>query len=89
MINPTAHKKTPAVPPAEVMETHIQLGYRVPQSAQPVNTTPCPHCAAIFNELVAARNLITVYEQTAIRKAKLRKYLYGTKSLAMTKGGQR
>lgn len=80
--------EAPPVPPEGAPKVHVVSRTGIlPQADLTVNP-PCPCCAAAFDELVAARNLITVYEQTAIRKAKLRKYLYGTKSLAMTKGGR-
>jgi predicted signal transduction protein with EAL and GGDEF domain len=93
MINPTAHKKTPAVPPAEVSETHIQLGYRVALFARIVNTVrqlvnrfPL---VALYHELQAARSLVAAYDATAERRARQRRLLRGEKSSAGAKGGQR
>ena len=84
MINPTAHKKTPAVPPAEVSETHIQLGYRVAPFARIVNTV-----RQLVNELQATYILHRANRATARRIARQDQVLYGMKSSAGEKGGQR
>jgi hypothetical protein len=68
MLQHATQEKAPAAPTVEAQEARIQLDTILPQPARQVNPYACPHCVAVFNELVAARNLITAYEASAERQ---------------------
>lgn len=86
MINPT-HKKAPPVPPESAQDTHIQLDMSVAQPAQPVNLFA--RVRQLVNEIQAAYILHRANRATARRIARQDQVLYGMKSSAGEKGGQR
>lgn len=82
MIQPTMHDRTPTAPTVGVQNSLIQLDQSLPQPDRPVNLfarlvnrfrpapaqTSCPACLAVFDELVASRNLITAADEADARR---------------------